>query len=521
MTGRKKFHIPNLRESVFLDRKVPIWRIREPLRNLFHSVLFLNHPVKHPMNPTSESPAGSSIPRRTFVRKMLAAGSTTFLSPAILRAASANSQKVNLACVGIGNRGKEVVLALHATGLANIVALCDTDMGAPHTQEILKKFPDVPRFQDFRQMFDKMGKDIEAVTVGTPDFSHFPIAMHAMALGKHVYCEKPMGQSYRELELMMAAEQKYKVAAQMGNQGHSDANYFQFKTWTEQGFIKDVTRITAFMNNPRRWHGKSFPDYLPKQPIPDSLDWDTWLSSAKFHEYNTGYINGEWRSWYDFGNGALGDWGAHIFDTAHEFLKLGMPVEVEPTFVEGHSTLIFPQASTLAFRFPARGDMPPVELTWYDGQKNLPPLPADMGGSVVDPNIPPPSTGKVETSARPPGKVIYAKDFVFKGGSHGSTLEIVGEKGIEMKNKLPKYPKSPSNHYKNFLLACKGEETCRSSFAVAGELCQAMAIGVLAQRVNAKLIFDPTTKQITNHKLANELLAGAPPRKGWEQYYQL
>ena len=471
---------------------------------------------------TTYSPHVSRMPRRAFVKTSLAAGAAAMLSPRALRAAQAqDAAKVRLACVGIGNRGKEVVEALHATGLARVVALCDTDMGAPHTRHIIKKFADVPRFQDFRKMFDKMAKDIDAVCIGTPDFSHFPIAMLAMSLGKHVYCEKPMGGTFRELELMMAAEKKYKVAAQMGNQGHSEANYFQFKTWVDAGVIKDVTRITAFMNNPRRWHGKSFDAFLPKEPLPDTLDWDCWIATAPFIEYNKGYVNGEWRSWYDYGNGALGDWGAHIFDTAHEFLRLGLPTEVDPLRIDGHSKFIFPQASTLAFKFPARGDMPPVELTWYDGQQNLPPLPVDMGGSVVDPNIPPPSTGQVETKVRPPGKVIYSKELVFKGGSHGSTLEIIGEKAKALKDSLPSVPKSPSNHFKNFLLACKGEESCRSSFAVAGPLCQAMAIGIIAQRVNAKVQFDPATRRITNHAVADKLLDGPPPRKEWEEFFKL
>ena len=475
------------------------------------------------MHPNPQNPQNlSAIDRRSFVRSALTAGTAAFFAPNLaFGAKAAAGGKVKLACIGIGNRGAEVIKELHKTGLAEIVALCDTDMGAPHTEGVLKMFPKVPRFQDFRKMFDKMGKDIEAVSVGTPDFSHFPIAMLAMSLGKHVYCEKPMGQSFREIQLMMDAEKKYKVAAQMGNQGHSEANYFQFKAWVDAGIIKNVTKITAFMNAKRRWHGMTVSDYLPKQDIPESLDWDCWLASAKFHEYNKGYINGEWRSWFDFGNGALGDWGAHIFDTAHEFLNLGLPTEVDPVMLEGHSPFIFPQASTLAFRFPKRGDLPPLELTWYDGQNNLPPLPVDMGESVIDPNIPPPSTGKMETKTRPPGKVIYGEDLTFKGGSHGTTLQILGPKAAEMKSSLPKVPKSPSNHFKNFLLACKGQETCRSSFAVAGPLCQAMAIGILAQRVNAKLAFDPATRQITNHKLANELLAGAPPRQEWQQFYQL
>ncbi len=469
------------------------------------------------------------IARRSFLKGCLAAGAFSFIAPRLAFSAASGAdavvsanEKVNLACVGIGNRGAEVIEALVKTGHANIVALCDTDMGAPHTTKILNRFPDAPRFQDFRQMFDKLGNKIDAVCVATPDFSHFPVSMLAMSLGKHVYCEKPMAHSFRQTELMIAAEKKYKVAAQMGNQGHSEANYFQFKAWVEAGIIKNVTRITAFMNNPRRWHGMKVSEFLPAQPVPESLDWNTWTATAKFHDYNKGYINGEWRSWFDYGNGALGDWGAHIIDTAHEFLELGLPSEVELVKTEGHSDFIFPQASTIAFRFPKRGSMPPVEITWYDGQQNLPPLPPEFGSAVVDPNIPPPSTGQLDTKKHPPGKVIYGEDLMFKGGSHGSTLKIIPEsKAADIASKLPPVPESTSNHFLNFLRAAKGQEKCRSSFAVAGPLCQVLDLGVLAQRFNAKLEFDREKKQITNHKRANDALAGAPPRKEWEQFYKL
>jgi len=459
------------------------------------------------------------IRRRSFLKGVLATGALGALSPTLLRAAAGD--KVRLACIGIGGQGGSDVTSLHRTGLAEIVALCDTDMGAQPTRGSINAFPDAPRFQDFRKMFDKMARDIDAVLVATPDFSHFPIAMLAMSLGKHVYVEKPMALTFRQMELMMAAEKKYKVACQMGNQGHSEANYFQFKAWVDAGIIKNVTKITAFMNSARRWHGMNVSGYLPEQPIPDTLDWDTWLATAKEHQYNKGYTVGEWRSWFDFGNGALGDWGAHIFDTAHEFLELGLPTEVEPK-LEGWNPFIFPQASTLAFRFPARGTKPPVEMTWYDGVKNLPPLPADFGGAIVDPNIPPPTRGTIDTSRMAQGKVIYGEGLTFKGGTHGSTLSIIPEeKAKEMASKLPTVPRSPGNHYQNFLLACQGMEKCHSNFAVAGPLCQTMALGILAQRVNASLKFDPTTKQITNHKVANEFLVGVPPRKDWEQYYKL
>ena len=472
------------------------------------------------MKTQTRTPSSSGWSRRSFLKGALATGALAFAAPAILRAAPGD--KIRLACIGIGGRGTDDINELNRTGLCTVVALCDTDMGTQPTQRIINQFPNAPRFQDFRKMFDKMAGEIDAVCVATPDFSHFPICMHAMSLGKHVYTEKPMAHSFKQIGLMMAAEKKYKVACQMGNQGHSEANYFQFKTWVEAGIIKNVTKITAFMNDRRRWHGMNVADFLPEQPLPETLDWETWLATAQRHAYNKGYSVGEWRSWFDFGNGALGDWGAHIFDTAHEFLELGLPTEVEAVKLEGHSTFIFPQASTLAFRFPQRGNKPACELTWYDGQKNPPPLPASFGGAIVDPNIPPPTSGALDTKNAAPGKVIYGEGLVFKGGTHGSTLKIIdGEKAKDVEANLPAVPKSPSNHHANFLKSAMGQETCRSAFAVAGPLCQSMALGIIAQRVNAKLTFDLATKQITNHKVANELLNGAPPRKEWEQYYKL
>lgn len=470
---------------------------------------------------TLSKPVALKTRRRSFLKSVLTVGAASICAPRLLTAAGSGN-KVNLACCGIGNRGRDVVKSLYGTGLANIVGLCDTDMGAPHTRAVMEMFPKVARFQDFRRMFDKIGKDIDAVSVAVPDFSHFPIAMLAMSLGKHVYCEKPMAHSFRQVALMMAAEKKYRVAAQMGNQGHSQANYFQFKAWVDAGIIKNVTKITAYMNSSRRWHGMKVSGYLPEQPVPTTLDWDCWLTTAEFHKYNKGYTNGDWRSWFDFGNGALGDWGAHIFDTAHEFLQLGLPTEVEAVKLDGWSPFIFPQASTLAFRFPARGTQPPLELTWYDGQNNLPPLPPDIGEPVRDESIPPPTSGTLDTKTLPPGKVIYGEGLTFKGGTHGSTLKIIPQaKAMEMASKLPAVPSSTSDHFANFLRACRGEEKCRSAFAVAGPLCQTIALGVVAQHVNAKLTFDPATQQITNHKLANELLAGVLPRPAWEQFYKL
>ena len=464
--------------------------------------------------------------RRSFL-KNAALLSTATAFPAIWNNGFAQraGAKVNLACIGIGNQGGSDVLSFAKTGRANFVAFCDVDMGGPQTLEVLKMFPDVPRFQDFRTMFEKMGSQIEAVAIGVPDHSHFAITMMALALDKHVYVEKPMARTFQEVELMMAAAKKHsKCVTQMGNQGHSDGNYFQFKAWTEAGIIKDVTAITAHMNNPRRWHGwdtniKKLP---AGEPIPSTLDWNTWHGVTQMHEYNKDYINGQWRCWYDFGMGALGDWGAHIIDTAHQFLDLGLPTEISMLKASGHNDFFYPTSSTILFKFPERGKMPACDITWYDGVDNQPPLPVGYTNTVLDANIPPAGNAKVQAAKLNPGKIIYGKDLTFKGGSHGTTLSIIpAEKAKEMAGRLPVVPVSPSNHYANFLKACKGEEETRSPFAIAGPLSQVFCLGVLAQHLNTTLKFDRKTKKITNNKMANEMLVGLPPRKGWEQYYKI
>lgn len=470
--------------------------------------------------------------RRDFLKTgataALGLSSFTLISPSVLGKSMgyiAPSDKVNLACVGIGNRGNEIIKALNETGLCNIVALCDVDMGASQTLEVMNMFPNAKKYQDFRKMFDEIGGEFDAVSIATPDFSHFPVTMMALAEGKHVYVEKPMARTFQEVDLMIAAAKKHpKLATQMGNQGHSEANYFQFKTWEEAGIIKDVTAITAHMNMRRRWHGwdPNISRNPPAEPIPSTMDWDVWLSQAQPQGYHKDLHNGQWRCWYDFGMGALGDWGAHIIDTAHEFLDLGLPYEIDPVRLSGHNSFFYPMSTTLEFKFPERGAMPPLTITWYDGMDNIPAVPDGYGISELDPNIPPPSDGRIQPARLNPGKIIYSKELTFKGGSHGSTLSIIPEeKAMEWESKLPEVPESPSNHFANFLKACKGEEKTRSPFEIAGPLSQVFCLGVMAQQMGVKLEFDRETRQIINNPLANQVLAGMPPRRGWEEFYRV
>jgi len=452
------------------------------------------------------------------------------------------SKKVNLALIGIANQGASDARQFINSGLANIVAVCDVDLDAKGAQDIIKLVPKAKQFRDFRVMFDKMAGDIDAVQVAIPDFAHFPVCMAAMQLGKHVFVEKPMTRTFLEAELMARmAEKNPKIVTQVGNQGHSGENYFQFKAWVDAGIIKDVTAVTAFMNGSRRWHpyDPNITRFPEAQPLPAGMtdkDWDTWLTTAAYHDFNEKYHPGNWRGWYDFGLGALGDWGAHILDTIHQFLDLGLPYEIEPLHIKNLNDYFFPLESTIKFRFPSRGDMPPVDITWYDGVENLPPLPEgyDSVEATVDRTIPPP--GGVPQQARPQqqagaaraprrptaGKVIYSKELTFKGGTHSAPLFIIPEeKAKEMAPKLPQYPESPSDHYVNFLKACQGLEQTRSPFQIFAPLSQIFSLGIIAIRRNKKLIFNRDTKEVVNDPFANAMLADKAPRKGWESYYNV
>ena len=435
--------------------------------------------------------------------------------------------KVNIAWIGMANRGREVMREFERTGLANIVAMCDVDPKSKGSQESIKAHPDAKVYTDFRKMFDEMGNKFEAVVVETPDFSHFPCVMLALNQGKHVYVEKPMGRTFLECELMIAAAKRNpNLVTQGGNQGHSEANYFQFREWVKAGIIKDVTHVDAHMNNSRRWHGYdvNIDRYPQAEPIPAGMDWDLWHTTQQFHEFNGKYHPGNWRSWYDFGMGALGDWGAHLIDTIHEFLDLGLPTEITPVKFEGWNTYFFPMSSTINFKFPRRGKMPAMDITWWDGIGNYPPVPEGYGISEMSSDVPmingkPAAASAVKLN---PGTIMYSKDLIFKRGSHGATTQIIPEsKAKEMASKLPEVPKSPSNHYENFLLACMGEEKSRSPFEKFGPLCQVFCLGVMAQRLNEKIIFDRETKRIVNNRFADAMLTSTPPRKGWEEFYKM
>ncbi len=472
-----------------------------------------------------------AVSRRSFLQAALAASAF----PLLPVHGAFGRDKVRLACVGVGQQAWHDIQQFSKTGFCEVVALCDTDIAnGKQCNGAKKKFPKVPRFSDFRKMLDAMDGKIDAVAVMNPDFSHFPALMAAMKRGLGVFSEKPLAHTFEECELLMAAEKKYGVVTQMGNQGHSGENYYQFKEYVEKGIIdiSKLTRLCAHMNSARRWHKwngnvTAFPDFERTvkgevSKMTPGLDWDTWTGTATPHAYSKDYVQGEWRSWFDFGNGALGDWGAHTMDTMHRFFELGLPTEVIIKDVTGWNPFVFPMQDTLNFKFAAKGKRPACLLEWYEGVKNLPRLPKGHKSAAWDASIPQAggSSGSAKSKSLNPGKFFeLSNGDVWFGGSHSSQLD---KAGVDRKD-LPKWRKNGSNHYANFLLSVMGKEKTRSPFSVTGPLSEVFCLGCIAQRLNRGFKFDPATKQIVGDAEANALLKGSKgtPRKGWEEFYRV
>ena len=365
-------------------------------------------------------------------------------------------------------------------------------------------------------MFDRMADGIDAVLVAIPDHTHYCACIEAMRRGKAVYVEKPLAHSFRECELLMKAERETGVVCQMGNQGHSGDNYFQYRDYVAAGILKDVTRVVAHMNMQRRWHkwGGRGSSYPKPEALPATLDWEAWVGAAPWHAFSKDLAYGEWRCWYDYGNGCMGDWGSHILDCVHRFtLKGALPTKVEISGVRGANPFVFPIEDTLTMTFPGG-----VKVEWYEGLDNKPPLPkgfryADNKGLF------PASTandGLVDPPLKP-GKEIYLADgTVWQGLSHSSTLVRCGAQD----EPVPLFERAKDDHWENFLRAVRGEEEAHSPFRVTAPLSELFCLGVAAQRLGRSFDFDPVAKRAVGVDEVNMLLYGPAPRKGWEGYYE-
>lgn len=441
--------------------------------------------------PHPNPKASYKITRRNLLKSTAAAGLFTVLPGRVLGQTGPvpPSEKLNIAVVGVGGKGFSDAESVSSQ---NIVAICDVDdrCGA----RAFGRWPNAARYRDFRVMLEKQ-KDIDAVIVATPDHTHALISLTAMKMGKHVFCQKPLTHTVEEAQLMARVAAEMKVATQMGNQGQAEEAPRRTQEIIEDGAIGHIREVHVWTDRPMQgamgvyWpQGIDRPGDTP--PVPDHIDWNLWLACAPERPYHPAYHPFRWRGWLDFGTGALGDIGCHAMDQVFKTLKLGYPQSVQASCsrVNGQS---YPVASMVTYEFGARGEMPPVTLTWYDGGLK-PPRPAELeqGRQLGD------------------GGLLYI-------GDKGKILDgrIIPETKMQDYKLPPKRLPRSIGHYEEWIEACKGGKPAGSNFSVAGPLTEVVLLGNIAIRAELretlkrqKLLWDAEKKEFSNLPEANAFL---------------
>ncbi|MDN5203201.1 Gfo/Idh/MocA family oxidoreductase [Fulvivirgaceae bacterium BMA10] len=472
---------------------------------------------------------GKTTSRRNFIKDSTLATAGVMIVPRYVLGGKgyvAPSDKLNIAGIGVGGRGKDDLAGVYNKGAENIVALCDVD--ETRAAATFKAYKKAKRYKDFRVMLEQQ-KDIDAVVIATPDNTHAVAAMAAMQLGKHVYVEKPLAHDIYEARVMTEAARKYNVVTQMGNQGSSWEGTFQVMEWMEAGIIGDVDRVHCWTNRPIWPQGIATPK--EKVKVPNTLDWDLWLGPAKWRDYNPAYLPFKWRGWWDFGTGALGDMACHIIDPAFRALKLGYPTAVEASvglvyvsdFVEGDFPDSCPPSSKIHFDYPARDGMPPVKLIWYDGGI-MPERPEELG---ADEQMGDWNGGLLFEGTK--GKIMT--------DCYGANPRLLPTSSMQyFKQPEKSLKRVPEGHHQNWVKACKGEVKAVSNFDIAGPLTEMILIGNLAIRSylhkelkpgkkpgdwapwqypgRKKLLWDSNNMKVTNFDQANQFVK-RDYRDGW------
>jgi predicted dehydrogenase len=447
------------------------------------------------MKNRKKPPLGDKkITRRDFMGGAAAATAFTIVPRHVLGGPgrAAPSEKLNIAGIGVGGQGGG---DLRNVSSENIVALCDVDWR--HAAGTFKRYPKAKKYWDFRKMLEKENKRIDAVVVATPDHMHAVATMMAIKMGKHVYCEKPLAHDIYEVRKVTEAAREAGVATQLGNQGQASPGTRLVCEFIWDGAIGPVREVHSWCNRPISPRGIDRP--IETQPVPSTLNWDLWLGTAPWRPHHSCYLPFSWRGWWDFGTGVLGDIGCHQFAPIFRSLKLGYPTSVEACS-SGVNSETAPLASMVRYQFPARGDMPPVKLTWYDGGL-MPARPKEL------------------------------EDGLRMGGADDNLY--VGDKGKMLGHRL--IPQSRSNeygkppeilsrspgHHKEWILACKGGPPAGSNFNVSGPMAEVVLLGNIAVRMGKKLYekglklyYDGPKMKITNLAEANKYIR-REYREGW------
>ncbi len=452
--------------------------------------------------------------RREFFNRSAAVAAFTVLPRYVLggRGFVPPSDRINIAMIGVGGQGVVITRALFAHPDVQIIAIADPNeesdysgfyyggtAGRGPAMELIRSHlaerepagtaGTCTAYVDYREMLEKE-QAIDAVVVATPDHAHAVTTMAAIHLGKHVYCEKPLTRTVAEARRIAEAAREAGVATQMGNQGHSGEGIRQTCEWIWDGAIGTIREVHAW-TGAGGWAQDGRPSETP--PVPEGLDWDLWLGPAHYRPYHPVYAPFNWRGWWSFGTAAIGDMACHNLDPAFWALHLGHPVSVEAIDTHSHPE-IGPAESTVRYEFPARGTLPPVTATWYDGPRR-PPRPPELEEAE-------PYQGN--------GILFIGEKGVILCGGWGGAPTIYPTRLAD--SYVPPEPSlaRSKGHHRDWLDACKGGPPASSSFDVGGLLTEVVLLGNIAQRIPGKIHWDGASIRATSVDLVDP-----PYREGW------
>jgi len=452
--------------------------------------------------------------RRDFLKQTSLAGVGFWVAGGLVLADSKSpNEKINIACIGVGGKGDSDTD--QAGNHGNIVALCDID--DHHLEAKASKFPHAKKYNDFRKMLEEMDKQIDAVTVSTPDHTHAPASIMAMKMGKHVYCQKPLTHDVYEARMMKEIAAKHKVATQMGNQGTAENGLRQAVEIIQAGGIGPVSEAHVWTNRPIWPQAPGVvarPDDTP--PVPKHVHWDLFLGPAperpyavyppnKKGEIKPAYHPFAWRGWWDFGTGALGDMACHTANMPFMALKLQYP-----TSVSAESGPVNPETypgwATATWEFPARGDMPPVKLVWYEGHRD------DVR------NLPAPELLKGQMASDSGALLVGTKGTLFTPNDYGADFRLLPSENFEgYKGPAPTLPRNGGGDdgmKREWVAAIKGGPPAMSNFDYASLLAETVLLGNVAIRLGKKLEWDGPGLKVTNCPEAAQYIR-REYRKGW------
>jgi len=451
--------------------------------------------------------------RRDFIRGTAAAGAALItglpgcahLTSERIRVAGTPSvhrapwlEELRIAFIGTGGMGGAHIAETLGLG---VVCPCFCDVDTNQMATAVEHYPKAGRYQDYRVMFDKEHANIDAVMIATPDHHHYPATMIAMQLGKHVYTQKPLTHTPWEARQLTEAARRYRVATQMGNQGHAKEGWRLVYEWVHSGAVGEITEVHAWTDRPIWPQGMNRPEAI--DPVPPNLDWDVWLGPAPHRPYKSeAYHPFNWRGWWDFGAGALGDMACHTMDGMWAVLDPGHPTAVGPyaaTFVTDEA---FPTASVVKWEFPATRNRRAFVAYWYDGGLK-PPLPEglEIGRRLADSGC----------------LFVGSRASILVSGSYLNSPRVFPESIMKEIGRPPRVLERSPGHVQEWVMAAKGEKPldfAKSNFAYAGPFTEAVLLGNVAVRMQRRLEWDGPNMRFTNLPEANAFVS-KEYRDGW------